>query len=189
LLWNTLSATLGTTGEKLKYQHSADEFSSFFEKKVTDIRNVTSSAPPPSFDTTSAGSLSVFKPVSVTTISSVISSSPVKQSELDPIPTWLVKKSLHLVAPFITNLVNASLATAVVPTSMKAAIVTPLLKKDNLDVTVISNYRPVSNLSFISKILEKIVSQQITPYLDSNHLPPVFQSAYHANHSTETALL
>jgi hypothetical protein len=189
LLWNTLSETLGTTEEKLKYQHSADDFSSFFVQKVIDIRNVTLSAPTPSFDSTSSVSLSVFQPVSVATLNSIISSSPVKQSELDPVPTWLLKKSLHLIAPFITNLANASLSTASVPTSMKVAIVTPLLKKENLDLSVISNYRPVSNLSFISKVLEKIVKQQLTSYLESNNLLPIFQSAYRANHSTETALL
>ena len=52
-----------------------------------------------------------------------------------------------------------------------------------------NNFRPVSNLSFISKLLEKVVSRQLVNYLDVSRLLPKFQSAYRADHSTETALL
>ena len=51
------------------------------------------------------------------------------------------------------------------------------------------NYRPVSNLPFLSKILEKVVLMQLTNYLTSNQLTHQFQSAYRAGHSTETLLL
>jgi len=72
---------------------------------------------------------------------------------------------------------------------MKVAIVKPLLKKDNADETDMKNYRPVCNLSMISKLLEKLVSVQITAYLESQSLLPTCQSAYRAAHSRETALL
>ena len=51
-----------------------------------------------------------------------------------------------------------------------------------------SNYRPISNLSFFSKVAEKVIAQQLTEYLNCNCLIPVCQSAYRKNHSTETAL-
>jgi hypothetical protein len=73
--------------------------------------------------------------------------------------------------------------------SCKTAIVTPLLKKPNLDCDVFKNYRPVSNLSFISKSIERLVSIQLIAHLTANNLYDKFQSAYHAMHSTETALL
>ena len=54
---------------------------------------------------------------------------------------------------------------------------------------VFRNFRPVSNLAFISKLVETVVAKQLQHYLNCNSLFPVFQSAYRKNHSTETALL
>ena len=65
----------------------------------------------------------------------------------------------------------------------------PKLKKPNLDLIAKKNYRPVSNLSFLSKITEKVVAQQILQHTSSNNLFPEFQSAYRSFHSTETALM
>jgi len=67
--------------------------------------------------------------------------------------------------------------------------VTPLLKKSGLDAANMANYRPVSNLSFISKVVERAVAVQLNEYLVANDLLPRYQSAYRKNHSTETALL
>jgi hypothetical protein len=67
--------------------------------------------------------------------------------------------------------------------------VTPILKKPSLDKKVLKNYRPVSNISYVSKIMEKIVCSQIKNHLNQNALLEPFQSAYRELHSTETALL
>ncbi|WP_308339768.1 reverse transcriptase domain-containing protein, partial [Thiolapillus sp.] len=75
------------------------------------------------------------------------------------------------------------------PTVFKHAIVKPLLKKTSLDPNDLKNFRPVSNLSFFSKLLEKVVMSQLLDHLNTNELWPRFQSAYRACHSTETALL
>ena len=91
--------------------------------------------------------------------------------------------------PILTLLVNLSLSTGEFCTSLKTAIVTPLLKKPNLDCDIFKNYRPVSNLSFISKLIERLVSIQLIAHLTANNLYDKFQSAYRAMHSTETALL
>jgi retron-type reverse transcriptase len=72
---------------------------------------------------------------------------------------------------------------------MKKARVRPLLKKAGLDQNVLKNYRPVSNLTFISKILEKVVSSRLDDHLLNNQLMDKVQSAYRKYHSTETALL
>lgn len=84
---------------------------------------------------------------------------------------------------------NASLSEGQLPTSQRHAIVTPLLKKPNLDPDELKNYRPVSNLTFVSKVVERLVSEQLTGYLQSHGLMPKLQSAYRRHHSTETALL
>jgi hypothetical protein len=92
-------------------------------------------------------------------------------------------------SPLITAIVNTSLTTSRVPASFKRAVVRPLLKKPDLDPEILKNYRPVSNLPFISKILERVVCQQLDSHLSINHLQDDYQSAYRKCHSTETALL
>ena len=71
----------------------------------------------------------------------------------------------------------------------KNAIITPLLKKPSLDKEILSNYRPISNLSFLSKLTEKAALHQICPYIESNNLLPSYQSAYRKFYSTETAVI
>ena len=85
-------------------------------------------------------------------------------------------------------LVNLSLQSANMTDSMKQALVISLLKKDDLDPEVLKNYRPVSNLSFLSKVLERVVAARLTNYMTFNQLHEPMQSAYKACHSTETAL-
>jgi hypothetical protein len=89
----------------------------------------------------------------------------------------------------MTDIINDSLVSGVFPSFYKSAIVKPLLKKSTLDPNDMKNYRPVSNLSFMSKILEKVVAYQLLSHLNSCNLFSGFQSAYRPGHSTETALL
>jgi len=76
-----------------------------------------------------------------------------------------------------------------VPLSFKKANIRPLLKKPNLDKEELKSYRPVSNLPFLLKILEKLVAKRLETHLSSHRLHDNLQSAYRAGHSTETALL
>ena len=81
--------------------------------------------------------------------------SPPKSCCLDPIPTPLLVIHLeHLIEP-ITAMINQSLLSGIVPVSFKHAVVLPLLKKPNLSPEELSNFRPVSNLPFLSKIFRK----------------------------------
>ena len=109
--------------------------------------------------------------------------------DLDAIPTSLVHNHTDDLVPLITTIVNASLSEGTVPSCFKVASVSPLLKKPGLDLDDIKNYRPVSNLPFLSKVLEKIVLSQLKYHLSKNELFEPFQFAYRENHSTETALL
>ena len=76
-----------------------------------------------------------------------------------------------------------------VPKDFKSARIRPLLKKSGLDQDLLKNYRPVSNLPFISKVLEKVVDKRLQRHLSENKLHEGFQSAYRRFHSTESALL
>ncbi|KAK3526338.1 hypothetical protein QTP70_024275 [Hemibagrus guttatus] len=91
--------------------------------------------------------------------------------------------------PFITTVINGSLTSGHIPTAFKKARVVPILKKPALDPSDISNYRAVSLLSFLSKILERVVCNQLSDYLMQNNLHDPNQSGFKAAHSTETALL
>src|SRR6218665_4096990 len=101
-----------------------------------------------------------------------------KFSMKDPIPTWLLKSCVDLLAPYITSLFNSSLSSGAFPTCYKDAYVTPSLKKPTLPPCELSSYRPLSNLSFLSKLLEPVVSAQLTGYLYSAGLLPVHQTSY-----------
>ena len=89
----------------------------------------------------------------------------------------------------MTGIINDFIKSGVVQSSYKSAIVTILLKKHSLDPNDIENYRPVSNLSFMSKLLEISIASQLMPHLNRYNLFSSFQSAYRPGHSIETALL
>ena len=115
--------------------------------------------------------------------------SPSKSCLLDPWPTFLVKECIDILLPSITRLVNCSLSEGVVPDEFKKAIVTPLIKKSSLPPNDLKNYRPVSGLGFISKLVEHVVASQLNDHVSVNRLENVRQSAYKLGHSTESALL
>ena len=91
--------------------------------------------------------------------------------------------------PFLMTLVNTSLMQDRLPASQKQVIVTPRLKRSGLDPTDIANFRPVSNLTFLSKVIERVAASQLNTYLSANGLMPRHQSAYRKKHSTKTAML
>ena len=118
----------------------------------------------------------------------IILSSSNATCQLDPIPTWLVKKCVDTLAPIITKMINFSLDSGYIPDDWKNALITPLIKKLDLD-PILKNFRPVSNLRFVSKVSEKAVISQLLDHCSKNAPLPTNQSSYRKYHSTETALL
>jgi len=116
-------------------------------------------------------------------------SSPANTCLLDPVLTFLVREFIDLLLPYITRMVNASLRQGRLPDPQKHAVVSPLLKKSGLDASDMANFRPVSNLTFLSKVVETAVARQLNDYLAANDLLPRHQSAYRKRNSTETTTL
>jgi Reverse transcriptase (RNA-dependent DNA polymerase) len=101
----------------------------------------------------------------------------------------LLKKCKFVLLPTITNIINYSLASGIFPAQFKSCSVHPLLKKPNCDKDDLSNYRPISHLSFLSKLTERLVKNRLTNVISDNNLLNSSQSAYTKYHSTETTLL
>ena len=129
------------------------------------------------------------EPVTALEVAKLISSSPNKTSPLDQLPTHILKLCARILSPFIARIANLSFRDGVFPTSFKCARVTPILKKQGLNIEDPANYRPISNLQTLSKLLEKLYLSRLRPHLATTGRMDPFQSAYRSNCSTETALV
>jgi len=176
------------------------KFADFFSSKISALKS-SISLKLPALDLSnynghlfvdrqpSAPLLSTLPPVTISEVKSLLASCPCKSSSLDFIPTSLLKSCSSSFSQIIMRLANLSFSDGVFPTSFKVAQITPLLKKPDLDSTVLSNFRPISNLNNISKILEKLFLVRIVDHVTSCDTFNDFQSAYRKGYSTETALL
>ena len=133
--------------------------------------------------------LTVFTQVTEDEIGKIISKSPTRSCLFDPLPTFLIKECIDILLPSITKLVNCSLRERLAPDESKKAVVNPLIKKASLPVEDLKNYRPVSGLIFISKLVGCVVAKQLVDHIYQYGLDNSYQSAYKSGHSTETALL
>ena len=98
-------------------------------------------------------------------------------SSLDPLPLPILKHITHTVASPLHKIICTSLSSGSVPPDFKVAVISPILKNPNFDSLNSSNYRPISNLSIHSKVLERVVSSQLITYLTANNIPNIFQCA------------
>lgn len=95
----------------------------------------------------------------------LIRSSTIKACKLDPIPAIIMRNCYSALVPVFKAVNNLSLSTGSMPENLKIASLRPLLKKPNADCEQFSNFRPVSNLKFLSKLVEKSVFVQLNNYL------------------------
>jgi hypothetical protein len=177
-------------------QQLAEDFNRFFIEKINRLRDgIQTQDDQPDRDLLTHDTpfngipLDRWRLVSCIEVKKILTSMSNKTCDLDPIPTELMKECCGALLPSLTQIVNASLMQGNVPSSLKKGLVRPKLKKNGLDREEMKNYRPVSNIPFISKIMEKAVAHQITDHMILNDLNDAYQSAYRENHSTETALL
>ena len=168
--------------------HLAEDFLEHFTRNVLDIHSQLVGRRLQTVNAESS-TVSAFSGITTDGVLSLIRKCPTKSSALDPLPTSLVKANIDILAPTLAAIINMSLESGSVPANFKHAVITPLLKKPNLDPDSMNNYRPISNLSFVSKLLERYVAVQFRQHLDNNNVLDTFQSAYRQHHSTETALV
>ena len=189
-LWKSLHSLLSPPAETSSLI-TPDELLDYFGKKTEAIRDATKDAPPPIFQVNSSHlpGLAAFDEVSPDEVEKLLSDTATKQCELDSVPVRLLKTLRHVFAPILALLINISLSQATLPEAHKHAIIRPRLKKPGLDPSDPANYRPISNLSFVSKLIERVVHRQLLKYVEMHNLLPPTQSGFRRYHSTETAVV
>lgn len=194
VLFNTINSVLNPcTSDPTEVSVSTcEKFLGYFTDKVAAVRqncsanfNVFVPAAP-----VLSAVFEDFKPVSLTLLSEVVQHMKPTNCPLDIVPARIVKEVFNTaIGSSLLTLINLCLSLGCVPAAFKHAVVRPLLKKPNLDPSVLSNFRPVSHLPFLSKVLEKVVFIQLQAFMQKNSVLEKFQSGFRSRHSTESALL
>ena len=172
----------------------ANDFNDYFVTKIKAIRveldAIDVEKTPSEYlkDCKPTRKLCDFEPLSENQVREITKKSPNKQCASDPLPTWMLKELLDIILPFITEMVNLSLRTGYFADAWKEALIGPLLKGAGFEI-IFPNFRPVSNLSFISKLVGRVTVKQTLSHMNLSCPLPICQSAYREHHSTETALL
>lgn len=198
-LYNVLNKLLHRDKEQQLPSHKClyeltNRFADFFTEKIQMIHckiNSMITATSSFFEEEQKyqSEMSEYAMVSEFEMEKIIRKSSTKSCSLDPIPTWLLKECINPLLPIITKIVNLSLSEGVMPVDFKEANLLPLLKGPSMDVEILKHFRPVSNLVYVSKLVEKVVDSQITTHMTFNNLHDPLQSSYKKYHSTETAMV
>ena len=172
-------------------QALANKFQTFFKEKIMKIRETfaipveqtTYNNPPLSI-------LSEFTPATEEELRNIINTRGISCSPTDPIPAKVLSSTMDLLLPVWLEIVNMSLSTGSMD-CLKSAVLTPLLKEmdEFVDHEILKNYRPISNLAFISKLIERCVAIRLDQHMDVNNLESDNQYGYKKGHSTETLLI
>jgi len=164
-LWKTVNNLLQPPLQSATDKLSADDFAKFFIDKVAKIRASTAAAAAPVIIPRDVLPLIELEPTSVHEIIKLLSTLPAKSCSLDPVPTWLLKRISATICPILCHLCNLSFQRCIFPSQLKHALVTPRLKKPALGPYTASSYRPISNLSFVSKLVERLVAKRFTSHV------------------------
>jgi hypothetical protein len=175
----------------------ANRFGQFFSDKIVTIRNKldifrnesSPEVPGPTDNGSMDTTLNTLHPTSSPEVRKIIMESKTTSCKLDPVPTSFLKIIIDVLLPILTYIINLSFDEAKVPRDLKTALIVPLLKKVGMDPEILKNFRPVSNLSYMSKLLERVAARRLTDHMATHNLHETFQSAYEKFHSTESALL
>ena len=178
----------------------ANDFNKFFSEKIKLIRK---SIPTVNEDlhnsmdfnehlvnpsVSNSSCLSEFAPCTDEEVLTVLQNSGIKMSPMDIHSAKFMSENKEFYVPYLKHLINLSLKTGSIA-GLKEAIVRPLLKEHDANSEDFSKYRPISNLSFFSKLIERIVLSRLQKHMHDNNLNNNRQFGYKKHHSTETLLL
>ena len=104
----------------------------------------------------------------------------------DNLPPNLIKDSAEIIAEYLAYVINLSLRSGLFPNDWKIARVIPLYKSGPSDR--LENYRPISVLPIMSKVIEKVVHKRLVDYLEEHHMLADQQFGFHRKRSTELAV-
>jgi hypothetical protein len=176
-------------------EETANNMADFYVQKVEKIKEkIKNDSKPYTFSSScndnmsSFQTLSCFKKIDKDQLISVVANLKKKFCCSDPAPSTVLIKIMDLLYPIILHIVNCMIMESKFPDALKHAIVSPVIKGANLDPNDFQNYRPLSLLPFLSKILERIIYLQLIEHINNNNLHAKYQSAYRKNYSCETAL-
>ena len=174
-----------------EWDNLVDDFSQFFDSKISVLKSRMGTWVKPKTDMSEVNPIwCSFPEISKKEFSKVFSKLNKTHSEADPFPIrdMLEAPNFMEISEILRHIVNLSLNEGVFPSSEKEAFISPLLKA-GLDKNLLSSYRPVSKVSFLSKIIEACVQGSLIAFLENENVYPKHQSAYRMLHSTETTLL
>eukprot|EP00795_Rhopilema_esculentum_P001941 gene1941-16450_t len=169
--------------DRVKYPTSSstknltNEFNEYFITKIDLIREeldeIEMDTTPSEYlmDYKQVKEFSAFESLSEDRVKQLIMKSPNKQCSSDPIPTWTLKECLDIILPFVSHIINSSLQTDHFAEAWKEALLSPLLKNSTFDI-IFPNLRPVSNLPFVSKLVERSSSEQVLSHMSENRPMP-----------------
>lgn len=175
------------------HTEKANRFSDFFVQKIERIHDSITIdddqvLPEMNFNDTTEHMCN-FRSVEMDELMPMINRCAKKTCDLDPMPSQMIRAAVQELAPIMLHILNTSLTTGVFPDNLKHAIVIPRLKKSSLDPDNCANFRPVSNLPMLAKLLERGAAEQLSDHLTNHNLLEPQQSAYRPRHSTETAIV
>ena len=199
-IWTIIKSILHSSPPKEKLsppisQSLANSLASFFHQKFASLKDSIAlkrqgSPTPFDLDLPHSGELfSDFTLVTPAKVSELLRPMSNKSSPLDYIPTSLLKSCADTFPILISHLANQSFTQATFPSKFELTLISPLLKKPGLPKSDLANFRPISNLNTIGKILERLVLSRFFPHVSKSPSFSPLQSAYRKFHSTETALL
>ena len=168
---------------------TAQQLLNYFNKKIASVRRSTGGYRAQSSLVPPTTTLDEFTECSEEDIKTIIMSHQSKSGEFDSLPSNILKKLLTEILPFMIGMCNASLRQGMLSPRQRRVITMPRIKKPNADQTDVKNYRPISNLTFASKLTERLICQQLMAFLERENLILVHHLAYRKYHLSETVIL
>jgi len=180
-----------TDNDEQRNKTKAESFKQYFSCVVSNLKEATfllkdciwKTTPTTTMRTTKSFK---FEYVSIVFIKNFVKSlKKNKATGVDNLPAQMLKDCADSIAKPLQHIVNLSLQTGTVPTEWKTAKIVPIYKSGNM--SKVENYRPISVLPVLSKVLEKAVHNQLSTYLEQNELLNKFQFGYRSKRSTDIA--